>query len=200
MALERSKGKLRPTLPRSSDLGTPGPVDERRRNHDAGGRFAPGNEAGRGRGWRSQIRKGLQPQASTPEVERVFRDAWGLHCQFMRELPFTGAQVSQPTAARARWAALSQYYVNRAAEVGLETDTGRQFIELAMRLDQRAERLAVTSFDLATKLAEATKRTPASVPWLTATPRPADAPAEPDDSDTDDEPPSSARFNVEGER
>jgi hypothetical protein len=153
--MERTKGKLRPSLPRSSDLAVVRAVGEPLGNRDARGRFASGNEIGRGRGWRNLIRKSLGTEASTPLVERLVRETLVLHAGFMRELPFQGLQVNAPTAARAKWVAISAHVVNRALELGIETDKGRELLELALRLDQRAERLAVTALDMATRLAAA---------------------------------------------
>ncbi len=183
MSIERSNGKARPTLPRSSDLARVEGVDVRKGGRDAQGRFLPRNGAAAGKGWRSLIRRSLGTEATTPAVERLMREARALHTAFMRELPFAGAQVTSLSAARARWTALSAYYANRAAELGLESDEARAALELAMRLDQRAERLAVTCLDVATALARAQRRGPAAVPWAVeaeATPTPApstDAPA-----------------------
>lgn len=155
MSIEQSHGKARPGLPRSGDLATPKAEDKRNGKRGPGGRFAPGNDIGRGRGWRNLIRKSLGATVSTELVERLCREAWTLHLAFMRELPFDGAQVTALSAARARWTALASYFATRGAELGLETDKGQRALELSMRLDQRAERLAVTALDIATKLANA---------------------------------------------
>lgn len=190
MAIELNGGKPATVLPRSSDLLTPESVDVRRRNHGTDGRFVRGNSAGTGKGWRSFIRRSLGTDATTPVVERLFRESWTLHSAFLRELPFVGAQVTALSAARARWTALSSYYSNRAAELGLDTDAGRAALELAMRLDQRAERLCVTALDVATRLAVAARRAPSGAipPWFVvddSPPAPADGESESTGGDSD---------------
>lgn len=55
MTIEQSHGKARPTLPRLSDVN-PGTVPERAGERDDGGRFAVGNAAARGRGWKRAVR------------------------------------------------------------------------------------------------------------------------------------------------
>jgi hypothetical protein len=48
---------------------------------------------------------------------------------------------------------LAGFFVARAAQLGLDTPEGAAALEMSMRLDQRAERLAVTSSDIATRMA-----------------------------------------------
>ena len=152
---ELSHGKARATRARSSDLLVAGPVDVRRRNHDDLGHWAPANEGGRGKGWRTLIRKSLGPGATTEDVVRLARESWTLYLALSRELPFTGAQVSSLTAARARWTVLSSYYTARAAEVGLGSVEGKELLDLALKLDVRAERLAISAADISVRMARA---------------------------------------------
>jgi len=76
-----------------------------------------------------------------------------LYAAMLRELPSDGAQVRPLVAARVRCAVLAGRYSLRGAELGLDSDEGRAAVELALRLDQRAERLAVTALDISTRLA-----------------------------------------------
>jgi hypothetical protein len=96
------------------------------------------------------------------EVAPLAREAWRVFQALLKELPHTGAQVSCLVAARARSAVLSARFAVRAAELGLDTDAGRSALELSMKLDARAERLAVTSLDIATRLAASERKTSAA--------------------------------------
>ena len=157
MSIEQSHGKARPTLPRSKDLANVPPAGERPRQRDASGRFAPGNRAGVGRGWRAALARVLGRDLKG-EVAPLARESWLTFQAMLKELPHTGAQVSALVAARARSTTLSARYAARAAELGLDTDEGMRALTLSMQLDARAERLAVTSLDIATKLAAADRK------------------------------------------
>ncbi len=61
-------------------------------------------------------------------------------------------QVQDTLAQCARWSVLSAHYALRAVELGLETEEGQRRVELAIKLDQRVERLDVTAIDLADRL------------------------------------------------
>jgi hypothetical protein len=56
-------------------------------------------------------------------------------------------------AARARAAVLAARFARKAAEVGLDTPEGAKALAQSVSLDQRAERLAVTSLDISARLA-----------------------------------------------
>ena len=156
MTIETSHGKARPTLPRASDIPEVPPAPDPRRGRDANGRFASGNKVGSGRHWAQMLKRQLAREATGPlkaEVEALAREAFALFKGFLRELPSDGASVRALVASRARAAVLSARYGHRAAEIGLDTPDGRAAMDLSIKLDQRAERLAVTSLDVAIKLA-----------------------------------------------
>jgi hypothetical protein len=199
MALERSKGKLRPGLPRSSDLHTV-PAGEPDGNRDTGGRFEKGNTVGTRRGIRALIKRHLGRDGTNAETESVYRETTTLFGGFMKSMP-TEADVVQDLAARqARASVFSARFAAQALEVGIFTDKGRQLLEMSIRFDQRAERLMVTALDVATKLAESERKQAPAVPWFTTTPttRPADEPDDADDSHADDDAPESTPANVDG--
>jgi hypothetical protein len=92
------------------------------------------------------------------DAEPLARESFRMYQALLAELPHTGAQVSSLVAARARSAVLSARYAARAAELGLDTEDGMAALDLSMKLDARAERLAVTALDIATKLATASRK------------------------------------------
>ena len=157
---ERSHGPhLRPSLPRSSDLAaipTDGVPSGKRA---AGGRFALGNQDASGKGWKSILRQ----QVTGPlkgEAEPLAREAYALYRALIQELPCDSPGVRQLVAARARAAVLSARYALLAAERGYETLEGVAALEMSTRLCQRAERLAISSLDVSTKLAVAARKRP----------------------------------------
>lgn len=163
MSIERSHGKARPTLPRRRDLEAADADRDPCRGRDEHGRFASGNEAGTGRGWKAIVAKHLGRELQG-EAGPLAREALQLFRAELAQMPHDGPQVRQLVAARARSAVLAARYAMRAAELGLDTDVGQKAIELSMRLDARAERLAVTALDIASKLAKAEgKRKPIDV-------------------------------------
>lgn len=154
MTAEHSHGKARPTLPRSRSLAEVPSAPQRHGERDAHGRFATGNKVATGKGWKSILAKQLGRDLQG-EAEPLAREALVLYRGLLAELPHDGAQVRQLVAARARSAVLSGRYALRAAELGLDSEAGQRVLELSMKLDARAERLAVTALDIATKLAKA---------------------------------------------
>lgn len=157
MSIERSHGRARPTLPRASDLPVELPADERSAQRDASGRFTSGNGIGNGRHWKRVLARQLGTDLAG-EAGELGRDAWVLYRALLSELPIDCASVRQLVAARARAAVLSARYARRAAETGLDTDEGVLALEMSVKLDARAERLAVTSLDIATRLVGKTGR------------------------------------------
>lgn len=155
MTIEASHGKARPTLPRASDLVPVETVRDPSDGRSAGGRFAEGNRTAVGAKWKNACKKLLGSfAAGNPEAAAaVARDSWRLFSATMRELPSDGAQVRQLAALGARHAALSAFFTARAATAGLDTDEGVRFGAIASQHGQRAERLAVTTLDIATKMA-----------------------------------------------
>jgi hypothetical protein len=153
MALRREHNKLRPQPPRLKDLRPSVRTDERSRNQDSKGRFTPGNDAPKGRAVKRIIRRYLGEGAGTSEqLVALTNDTLALFKAFKRALGCDAPQVQDTVARRARWGVLSAWYALRAAELGLETDAGMAALEMALKLDARAERLDVTSIDLAQRL------------------------------------------------
>lgn len=155
MTIERSHGKARPTLVRSSDLAPVETARDPAAGRDASGRFGPGNRVSIGQGWKAVVRRMLGKGASDPEAVAVQRDTVKLFRAIVRELPSDGATVRQLAALQARHTALSAFYGAKAAELGLGSEAGVQAAEQSTKHGQRAERLAVTCLDVATKMAAA---------------------------------------------
>jgi hypothetical protein len=155
VTIESSHGKARPTLPRSSDLRVVEAAEKPTGERTAGGRFAPGNPIGQGARWKASIKKLLGKGATSEQAEAVARQAFRLYCALLRELPSDGPSVRVLAALEARHAALAAYFTDRAAELGFETDAGAHALEQATKHGTRAERLAVTCIDVATRFATA---------------------------------------------
>jgi hypothetical protein len=151
LTIERSHGKARPTLPRSGDLRVVETAATPTEGRAPGGRFAPGNQVASGGRWKASIRK-LLGDGSSAQAEPVARAAFRLYCALLRELPSDGPSVRSLAALQARHAALAAHFTDRADELGFETEKGAAALELATKHGQRAERLAVTALDVATKL------------------------------------------------
>lgn len=159
MTIERSHGAARTVLPRSSDLATVDAVGEPSGSRDRGGRFAPGNQLGKGRAWKHSIARSLGRDLAG-EAGALGDEAYILFAAYLRDLPVDCASVRSLVAQRARAAVLAARYARRAAELGMDSDAGAKALTEAHRWDQRAERLAVTSLDVATRLAAAARARP----------------------------------------
>jgi len=158
VAIELSHGKARPTLPRSSDLASvPQTVHEPSRGRDAQGRFTSANAAAIGRGAKAAVRRllGRGAELSDPQARAVALDAERLFGATLRELPSDGPTVRQLVALYARHAALAAFWSAQASTVGLGSPEGIDAQEQATKHGTRAERLAVTMLDVATRIASA---------------------------------------------
>lgn len=165
MAIEQSHGAARPTLPRSSDLtAVPEqvPATERTQGRDAKGRFLPGNAAGRGRHATRAIARHLGTELEG-EAGELGREAAILFRAFLGDLPCDCHSVRSLVVQRARAAVLTARFARHASEQGLDTEAGRAALAESLRWDQRAERLAVTSMDISTRLARAAAAKPIDV-------------------------------------
>lgn len=170
MALVNEHGKLRPQPPRLKNVRERERPGERSRNQDAAGRFVAGNDAPKGRAVKRIIKRYLgEGSANSEVVEQLTKDTLHLFAAFRRAIGSDAPQVQDTIARRARWGVLSAHYALRAAEVGLGTEEGDRLLEMALKLDARAERLDVTALDLANRLLPP----PAAEPnggWLTPPP------------------------------
>ncbi|HYQ28763.1 MAG TPA: hypothetical protein VER04_16135 [Polyangiaceae bacterium] len=167
MARRFEHGKARPTPARRKDL--PGyTAPEPDRNRGASGRFAPGNDAAKRKAIRSLLKRQLGAESETAEVEQLYRETMVQFRALLADLPANDApEVQDLTARRARWSVLSARYASKAAELGLFTEEGAKLIDTALKLDARAERLAVTARDEAERLSKTRQlRTANATPWL----------------------------------
>lgn len=191
MTIERSHGRARPTLPRLSDVPTTGTAPERDEGRTADGRFGSGNAVARGRGWKRAIRKLLGHVGDDPLASNVAEHAWRLYAAFLRELPHDGPSVRALVAQRARHEALSGFWTDVAASLGMTTEAGIAATDRATAHGQRAERLSVTSLDTAVKLAAARKpiaETPLARIRAAMHTAPAEPPADAEDASTEPPP------------
>lgn len=154
MTIEHSHGKARPTLPRSSDLAVPETVGEPPDERGERGRFASGNQLAKGHGWKKLLRESLGRELEG-DAGKLGQEAFKLYRGFMADMPIDNASVRQLVVARARAATLSARYARRGAELGFDTSEARDALDAALRWSQEAKSLAVTSLDIATKLAAA---------------------------------------------
>lgn len=153
---ERSNGAMRPSLPQSYELpAVIEPDPNRTEGRDAMGRFAGPNPWAAGARWRQLIAEGLgkHTEHSSPVARELSRRAYRYFRSFLRDLPIDSATTRALTAQRARAAALADFYGLRAAELELTSPEALKAAEQAAKWCQRAERLAVTTLDIATRLA-----------------------------------------------
>lgn len=152
MARRFEHGKTRTAPARRKDVANY-TAAEPDRNREPTGRFTKGNDAAKRKAIRSLLKRQLGCEASTEEVEQLYRETMIQFRACLADLPANdAAEVQDLTARRARWSVLSARYAAKAAAVGLFTDEGAKHIELALKLDARAERLAVTARDEAERL------------------------------------------------
>ena len=147
--MERTKGKLRPSLPRASDLVEPAPAAEKPTDgRGPDGRFAAGNRASLGARFTHAIRQSLG-RAGDGAALVVARDARRVFGHVLASLPSDAPPVRALLAVYARHQALHAYYTVCAERLGLDTTEGLKLLEVADRQSQRAERVLVTCHDLA---------------------------------------------------
>jgi hypothetical protein len=143
----------RPALPRSKDLAAvPDPERSPTEGRDGLGRFASGNPWAPGARWQALIAEGLGRDLGG-EAGKLGRRAYRLFRVYLADLPVDCASVRSLVQQRARAAVLADVYAARGAKLGFETAEGTAALGEAHKWCQRAERLAVTSLDVATKLA-----------------------------------------------
>lgn len=165
MSIERSHGKARSTLPRSSDLAPVDTVPDPSEGRAVAGRFAPGNRIAAGQRWKASVRKMLGRGATSEQAVSIAREAWRMYLALLRGMPSDGPSVRLLVALQARHAVIAAYFTDRASELGLDTAAGASALDQASRHGQRVERLAVTSLDVATKL-KGTRRGRDLDPWF----------------------------------
>lgn len=170
MTTEKSHGKARTVLPRSSDLTTDPPGTERdpSEGRDDKGRAAPGNQLALGRGWKSAIRRSLVRAGASDDVARgVIATTMTVYQAILRDFPVSasGPLVRMNAAGAAREFALAQFFDDRALACGLMTEAGIALAARASHHRQRSERMTVTTRDLARASAprKATRTAAASI-------------------------------------
>lgn len=147
---EVSHGKPRLTAPRPTDLGTVEPVGDRGRDHDAKGRFVPGNRAAVGksarraltaplRAARTRVREAVGGEAR-PVADELLNDALAVFGSVRVELDSRSVLVLGPAVTYATETVLAGYFVKLAAEKGLETEEGARLLGLAHACETQATR------------------------------------------------------------
>lgn len=182
MSLVREHGKLRPQPPRLKNARRRERSVNGAANHDAAGHFTAGNDAAKAKRLKAIIRRQLGHDASGELVEQLYRETRDIFRACLRTVGSQAPQVQDTLARRARWGVLSAHYALRAAELGLETDAGQKCLDLALKLDARAERLDVTALDLAERLPDP-KPVGQQYPWLVPASASQQAPDAPDDTE-----------------
>lgn len=146
---ERCKGKMRPSLPRSSDARPADPAAKPSDERAAHGHFAAGNRTGLAARFTATVKKALGTGANNGESRVVARDAKRVMAHVLRAFPSDAAPVRVLVAIHARHVALHAYYTAKAEEAGLDTPQGLKLLEVADRQSQRAERVLVSAQDMA---------------------------------------------------
>jgi hypothetical protein len=154
MALRREHTGLRPQPTRLKDVTRRQRSGNGAANHDAGGRFTAGNKAAEGKRLKAIIRRHLGRDATNADTEALYREVRDIFAALVASVGSSMPQVQDTLARRARWGVLSAHYALRAVDLGLETEQGQACLELALKLDQRAERLDITAIDLANRLGD----------------------------------------------
>jgi hypothetical protein len=121
---------------------------------DASGRFAPGNDLATGRGLKALIKRHLGREPSNAETAQLYRDVALLFAGLLRSLPSDAPAVQDLVSRQARASAFSARFAASAVELGLDTDAGRKALEMSLKLDARAERLAISALDVAERMAK----------------------------------------------
>ena len=171
MTIERSKGKARPTRPRSKTLKASDTA--RVQNRDERGRLTKGNTNAQGRGWKRAIRRSLGADATEGAVAIVASDARKVFVAALKVMPSDAAPVRSLLVLHARHLSLHGFLTSRAEVVGLDCPEGLKLLDVASRESQRAERTLVTALDVARVCAENEKRNAVPTwPW-SAPPAPA---------------------------
>jgi hypothetical protein len=161
---QRSQNAMRPSLPQSKDLRIVNTVREPTEGRGPAGRFALRNRIAVRSGDKATTKKLLGRGATDADAIVVARDAVRLFHGTMRDLPSDGAVVRSLASMQARHAALFAFFTAKADAAGLDTIDGIKFAELASKHGQRAERLAVTMLDIATKMPRVERET--IPPWM----------------------------------
>ncbi len=149
MTIEKSHGKARPMLVRSSDLRPPEAESKPTDGRGAHGHFAAGNRTGVAARFTHTVKKALGPGTSNDETKIVVRDAKRVAAHVLRALPSDAAPVRVLVAIHARHVALHAFFTAKAEEAGLTTPAGLKLLEVADRQSQRAERVLVSAQDMA---------------------------------------------------
>lgn len=163
---ELSKGKVRPMLPRPSDIEASEPRTGQERldgrNPDGTARFR--NQLALGRGWKSRIRRAVAHVAGDigADAANIQSSAEVVYRALLSDAPQSGPLVRMNAASCALEFALAEYLHGRALAAGLLTIDGEKLEGRAAQHRQRAERLSVTVHALSQR-PKAKKRKAA--PW-----------------------------------
>lgn len=152
------KGKARTETPRIKNL--PACLESVRDpsvGRTAHGHFGPRNPHAIGQGFKAMVRRSLG-DPKDPAVGELVKEALRFYLASLRSLPSDDPQVRPLVAAQARHAVLATHLTNLAVRAGLDTDKGLRLAEAARAHDMTAQRLSVTAFDRAVRIAAACPR------------------------------------------
>jgi hypothetical protein len=171
--IEESHGKPRLTQPRPSDVGTVETGSDRRVDHDAQGRFTPGNRAAADRSARraltAPLRAALTRVRAATEAEpvdvrdRLLADAMAVYSSTRRELGSRSTMVLWAVSVFASEGILAAHYLERATEVGLESPEGERLHARSQTSQTQAAR-AMTSALAAAKALGGKRKAKRTVP------------------------------------
>jgi hypothetical protein len=164
---EWSKGKVRPMLPRPSDVAATEPRTgpERLDGRNPDGTARRGNTLALGRGWKSRIRRAVAHVAADvgADAATVQSSAEVVYRALLSEAPVSGALMRMNAASCALEFSIAEWLHGRALAAGLLTVEGEKLEGRASQHRQRAERLSVTVHALSQRPRVSKRRKPA--PW-----------------------------------
>ena len=163
MAERHEHGKDRFASDRLKDLRKDAPTaSDPSAGRATGGRFATGNRAAAGRGWRGIIRDSLGPATEDGLVVELAEVAMATYKADSRSLPSQSPGVLQECAAAARHATLASYYAQEAAKAGLASETGLALAEASRKHDTAARQHRTAAFTRSSREASVSQARPVS--------------------------------------
>jgi hypothetical protein len=172
---ELSKGKVRQTGARLSDLGTVPTEDERSRDRGERGRFKAGNKAAANRSAkqaltaplraaRTRVREAVEGQGRSL-ADALLSDAMAVYASARLELGSASVFVLAPLTSFATESVLAQHFTKLAAELGFDTERGLLMLETAHRCETQAQR-AMTAALAAKKALPKAGKAAADWSWI----------------------------------
>lgn len=167
---EQNRGKVRLIPTRPTDIGAVPAGGDRDRDHDAKGRFMPGNKAGVGksarraltaplRAARARVREATQGEPASVGDE-LLSHALAVFGSVGLELDTRSVLVGGPAVTYATETILGGYFVKQAIERGLETEEGARLLGLAHACETQATRALTAAMAAAKAISGRKKASP----------------------------------------